>query len=321
MSSSKPIGGYFELALSAPRGEFLHEGALRLSSGRSCFEYILRTYTIKKLYIPAYTCPVILEPLERLGIEYVAYQLNDLLELSETITLGADEYVMYNNYFGVKDMYCERMAEIYGDHLILDLCQSLYYKPANGQVLAFYSPRKFFGLPDGGLLYASASLVSSLQTSVSYDISGHLLRRIDEGPEAGYDKYQLHEKMLANRPMARMSPLTSALLEAIDFDDAKTKRRENFAYLHSHLSSENMLSIDLQATAVPLCYPYRTTDTRLRQKLIDARVYVPRYWPDIPSVLQDNGLTQRLVDEIIPLPIDQRYGLEDMQRILEVLHG
>ena len=68
--SQKAIGGYFELEL--PKGEEYHKSALSLNSARNCFEYILRVRKYKKVYLPYYTCEVILEPLKKLNIQYYA---------------------------------------------------------------------------------------------------------------------------------------------------------------------------------------------------------------------------------------------------------
>ena len=57
------IGGYFSLEL--PLIEEYHKNAIRLNTGRNCLEYILRVRGYKKVYIPYYTCEVILEPFKK----------------------------------------------------------------------------------------------------------------------------------------------------------------------------------------------------------------------------------------------------------------
>ena len=52
------IGGYFSLEL--PKYEEYHKDAIRLNTGRNCLEYILRARRYSKVYIPYYTCEVIL---------------------------------------------------------------------------------------------------------------------------------------------------------------------------------------------------------------------------------------------------------------------
>src|SRR5690606_38550323 len=94
------IGGYFGLELKA--GTHYHNEAIRLNTARNCFEYILRAKEYKKVYIPFYTCEVLLEPLTKLKIAYTFYHINECLEPVEIISLKADEAFLYTNYFGVK---------------------------------------------------------------------------------------------------------------------------------------------------------------------------------------------------------------------------
>ena len=79
---SDAIGGYFELELS-DRGHFPHEDGYCVNSGRNALELILRHIRdISRLWIPYYTCDVILEPVTKLGIQYSFYHVNQNLELS-----------------------------------------------------------------------------------------------------------------------------------------------------------------------------------------------------------------------------------------------
>lgn len=143
------IGGYFELELR--KGEHYHPQALRLNTARNCFEYILRAREYKKVYIPYYTCEVMLEPVSKLGIEHEFYHINEHLEPKETLKLKVDEAFLYTNYFGLKQKCVEKLAGIYGKQLIVDNAQA-FYAPRLNEIDTFYSPRKFFGVPDGGYL-------------------------------------------------------------------------------------------------------------------------------------------------------------------------
>ena len=75
----QPIGGYFSLEI--PQREEYHKDALRLNTGRNCLEYILRAREYKKVYIPYYTCDVVLEPFHKLGIPFEYYHIDIHLEI------------------------------------------------------------------------------------------------------------------------------------------------------------------------------------------------------------------------------------------------
>ena len=69
-----------------------------------------------------------------------------------------------------------------------------------------------------------------------------------------------------------------------------------------------------------MVYPYRTKDAGLRQRLIDNGIFVARYWPDISCGNNPTSNAVDLATEILPLPIDQRYGVDDMKRIIEIIN-
>ena len=73
IESMREIGGYFGLEL--PVGKpFLHGDGYCVNSGRNALELILSNIQdLEKLWIPYYTCEVILEPLKRQGIPYDFY--------------------------------------------------------------------------------------------------------------------------------------------------------------------------------------------------------------------------------------------------------
>ena len=67
----KPIGGYFEWEFPINNSSFPHSDGVLLNSGRHALEYILKSLgEINRLWIPYYTCDVVLQPIERLGVAY-----------------------------------------------------------------------------------------------------------------------------------------------------------------------------------------------------------------------------------------------------------
>lgn len=81
----KAIGGYFGLELW--NGEHYHKDAIKLNTARNCFEYILRTRHYRKVYIPYYTCEVMLQPLQKCGIEWEFYHIDKCFEPVRTLSL------------------------------------------------------------------------------------------------------------------------------------------------------------------------------------------------------------------------------------------
>ena len=101
----KPIGGYFELELPEGSRDFPHAYCPALNSGRHALEFILRQLgnTAKAVYLPYYTCDVVLEPLKRLNITTQFYHIDENLEIKDMPELPEGHYLIANNYFGIKD--------------------------------------------------------------------------------------------------------------------------------------------------------------------------------------------------------------------------
>lgn len=319
----KAIGGYPELELR--KGEHYHKEALRLNTARNCLEYILLARGHKKVYVPYYTCEAVLEPLKKNGIfsNMVLYHINEQLDPVELPELKEGEAFLYTNYFGLKQETVERFASIYGNRLIVDNSQAFYDMPCPG-IDTFYSARKFFGVADGAYLYTDKFLESyngsEIEPDISYDRMRALLKRVDLGAEEGYHDFQEIESSLCNQSIRRMSKLTEAIMASIDFENIKERRIANFKHLHESLRHTNKLSIpDIGSFECPMVYPYLTDDTDLQKKLIDNKIFVATYWPNVFSWGGKDSTEYQLAKDLIPLPIDQRYGEEDMYKIINII--
>lgn len=315
-----PIGGYFELELSN-RGGFIHDDGALLNSGRNALEYVLRSLgDVKRLYISYYTCEVVVEPVERLGIPFTFYPINRNLEIEDIPSLQSGEYLIYTNYFGIKDEYVRKLARHYGSQLIVDNAQAWFSDPIKG-TSAIYSPRKFAGLPDGGVAFCPKPIDNkSFEQDFSYERCSHLLKRIDLGPSEGYADFKANSKQLVGQPIKRMSELTWRLLSSIDFEIVKNKRRKNFEYMHEHLEKINLFEMpSIDSFACPMVYPFLTEDLALRRSLIENKVFVATYWPNVLEWAKKEMLEYELAERLVPLPIDQRYGREEMKAICNIV--
>lgn len=300
-----PIGGYFELECG--NSPLYHEGVY-VNSGRNALRLIIRSRGIHKLFIPEYTCSTVADAVKAENCLVETYAIDN--RFLPARQFDANDYIVYTNYFGCCGKNVERITAHY-PNLIVDNSQAFYAKPLG--LASFYSPRKFFGIPDGGVAIGRGLSGSGLPIDESYDRLGHLLKRIDVGAESAYADFRENSIKLASAPISRMSKLTRALMGNIDYASAAEKRRASFAYLHSRLHST--FPFAMSEDDVPMVYPYITDDPSLRARLIENKIFVAKYWPGLTSAADE------LANRIIPLPIDQRYGEEDMQRILEVING
>lgn len=312
----EPIGGYFELELS--KGVHYHKEAVKLNTARNCFEYVLRVHHYSKVFIPYYTCEVMLEPIKKLGINYEFYHINELLEPVSFPKLSRTEAFLYTNYFGLKQGCVKLLAKKYGNHLIVDNAQAFFARPIEG-IDTFYSARKFFGVADGAYLYTDRQLEMDLDYDVSCDRMSHLLKRIDLGAEVGYQDFRNHDDSLCNQDIKLMSKLTETILSGIDYESVKRQRRENYVFLDNSLTDSNLIHLDLEADSVPMVFPYLTNDVLLKQRLIENKVFVATYWPNVRGWTTEEMLERDLTERLLPLPIDQRCGADEMKEITKII--
>lgn len=312
-NNSTAIGGYFELEL--PRFPELHAEAIALNSGRFCLEYILRCKKYSKVYVPYFTCDSAVEPLEKLGVPYEFYHIDKDYHITDDIRLQDGEALMYTNYWGLQDEYCKQLAYRYQKQLILDYTQAFFSNPIAG-IDTFYSCRKFFGVPDGGYLYTDAKIDFELEQDESYTRMESLVKRIDLSPEAGYDDFHRTSEEFHHIPIRRMSNFTKRMMQGINYGYAAQQRLDNYNFLRKHLGGRQ-----LNFGEVPMVFPLESEQGQeLRKMLIAKKVFVAKYWPNVDEWAGEDALETWMANHILPLPIDQRYGKDDMERILNIIN-
>lgn len=313
----KEIGGYFELELN--RGNELYNGAIKLNSGRNCFKYLLRAKKPKRIYVPYYNDKSMRETsLMEMGIEFIYYNVNKELEIDANINLKEDERILYVNYYSLKDKYVDFLSKQYGDKLIIDNTQAFFSPPLPG-IDTFYSlGSKFFGVPSGGYLFTGSILNERLKEDYTYEGIRHLVGRIDLNASEFYEDFQLSKLKRNNQEIRTMSKLSQAILNSIDYEKSRLLRERNFYYLHSQLKDLNELFFTSKLNG-PMNYPLLIRSEKLRKSLIDEKIYVPTYWSEILDLPGASNWEKYLSKYLLPLPIDQRYDLNDMEKIVEII--
>jgi len=313
----KEIGGYFELELSS-NGSVFHDDAFTLNSARNAFYWLLKTRKITKVFMPAFMCRVMLDPVLALGVDYEFYGITCDYELAKTLSLKDSEIVLYPNYFGLKGDYADTLANIYGEErVVYDCSQSFYYRPSNN-CACIYSPRKFFGVADGAFMCDPFGVYDEgeLVPRSSYHRMTPLLGRVDEAAFRHYDSMKENEGGLRYESLGRMSPLSYKILDSIDYERARKVRVENYSALHSELRLLNEFTVGVTSS---FAYPFRTKNAAgLRQFLIGRGIYVAYYWPEV-CCDSSNLYPTDVFDETLFLPIDQRYESADMLDVANLI--
>lgn len=316
----KAIGGYFSLEL--PYNEYgeYHRDAIRLNTGRYCLEYVLRVKKYTKVYLPYYMCDAVLQPINKLGLDYQFYHIDKYFHIAEVLHPKKDEVILYCNYFGLMDEYVKIVADKYAPNIIIDNTQAFFSRPLP-EIDTFYTCRKFFGVADGAYLYTNKEADFDIPQDYSSSRMLFLLDRLDKSAEEAFCDYHKSEDTLDHDKIKKMSKITQFIMSSICYKSIADRRISNYTYLHDNLSLSNMLSVDLERESVPMVYPFLSDDINLRKKLIDNKVYVASYWPNVQSWCNAESLENTLSQLLLPLPIDQRYSIDEMNSIVSILRN
>lgn len=309
----KEIGGYFGLEDLANK-EF-YGGLLALNSGCNALLYLLKARKIKKLHIPYYLCDSVSNLLRKHGCDFDYYHVDQQFEPIFDQQLAQGEYLYIVNLYGqITEEKTLALKEHYGQ-LILDHSQAFFQKPIEG-IDTIYSCRKYFGVPDGAYLATDAVLYEELEQDVSKDRMAHILGRYEGTASEYYADFRSSNDILAEVPLRTMSNLTRNLMGAFDYERSRQIRNENYAYLERELGVDNPLNLTLPEGA--FAYPFLVEDgIPVRNKLAQQKIYIPLLWPNVLDECPEESLEYQYAANILPLPCDQRYGIEDMAYLVE----
>jgi hypothetical protein len=271
--------------------------------------------------MPWFNCDSMLEAPAAAQVEVRRYSIDQTLYPERLAEFGSSDCLLYVNYFGVcGDRVARLLKEYPSDRIVLDNSHA-FHTPAPPCLATLYSPRKFFGVPDGGYLVTRLPVKSpDVQDIQSIDRIRPLLMRFSEGPEAGHQEAKRANLSLKGLPPMAMSALTQAMLRSLDYVDALGRRNANFDELNRALGSVNRFPLANLATSGALCYPFFAGMDGLHEWLIEHRVFVPHYWPGVHGAAgNEKDWESTLARQCVPLPCDQRYEATDMKRVSELV--
>ena len=314
----KDYSGYFPIELYKGKEFYDYDESkmFRLNCGRSAILAAIKDGKYKKIYIPLYTCKSVSEALERNGIAFEYYHINQEF-FPIDVELKEGEILLWTNYFGIAgNIQIKKINTKYKD-VLFDNTQAFYVSPVL-QCYNAYSPRKFFGVSDGAYLLHEGLKPAKFQQDYSAETAGYMLESIENGTNYAYAKSLKNEERIEKSGVLQMSTLTQNILSGIDYDYVAEIRRNNYKYVHEKLKSINQLSVEIN-DSVPMIYPLWIENDGLRKYLIDHKIYVPQWWKWVVESGMANEFEESLSNYLFALPIDQRYTIEDMRYICELI--
>ena len=318
--TNREIGGYF--GLEKPVRPHCHAGAIALNCGRGALMYLAELRGIRRVWVPDYMCDSVPRALRRTGAEVLGYRIGEDLLPAYDFEPAEGDWVLLADFFGQLDRPAVDEALAFsGSRIIVDETQG-FFVPAWEGCDTVWSCRKWFGVPDGAYAATSdgARLERGLPVDQSRDRMGFVLGRAERPAGEFFIEASANNEFFDGEPVKAMSPVTDSLMRAIDFEGARRRRVANWRLLDAALSTANGLA--LREPYGPFMYPLLVDDgPALKRRLIERGIFVPTLWPNVLEEAPEGSVARRCARDIVPLPLDQRYGAEEIDYVIEEVLG
>ncbi|PIQ23296.1 hypothetical protein COW36_08110 [bacterium (Candidatus Blackallbacteria) CG17_big_fil_post_rev_8_21_14_2_50_48_46] len=333
------LGGlfaYHEINLQAEPHWPFPESALFTWNARSALYLLIQSLKPERIWLPSFICPQLIDAVsEQVKISF--YEIDQTLKpvhLRWTQKLRSDDLVLCPIYFGMlpSTAFIQALQDSPAS-MVVDAAQGLFVKSLFPDGYTLYSPRKWLGIPDGGVLTGPRislkfnelppppavpwlKMQKALLLRRDFDFKGkhdiqlqaewfHLYQRAETEQKTGAYAMSSHSRAILNH--------------AVNYSEIARIRRENFKYLLDQIPDLAVFK-ELPEQAVPLGFPIQTPQRdKLQHSLAKAQIYCPVHWRlenRIPSEFQNSHL---LSEQILTLPIDQRYQEQEMHYLLKHL--
>ena len=310
---------------------FLTDDSLLHVNARSCINHVLATMSAKTIWIPSYLCESVFTITSRFK-NHRYYPVNYDLSIDDSwiSSIQRNDLVILIDYFGFKcKVEIKHAIKSKGAWLLEDASQALLSSITDPFTdFVVFSPRKYVGVPDGGILKTNGSLIMQNRQAKFQPPSdwwekaytaAKCRRQFDlEGGENIWFKLFREVENEAPTGNIAMSDFSRRLLkQGFDYRQIAEVRRSNFNCLLERLD-DYAIYHELPAGVVPLGYP---CICRNRDQVIDSLygqlIFPPVHWA-INGFVPDEFLqSHTLSNQIMTLPCDQRYDSEDMNRIAD----
>ena len=331
-------------------------GTVFLASGRDALHWIIRSLGLPpgaQVLLPAYLCEDVLKPFLSFGMKVEFYGLTSGLQLDQADLakkISSDTRVLlYIHYFGFPfDATPDLLGEFRSQTIVIEDSSHAFLSQLDHLRLEsdvqFASLRKLLPVLDGAIVNSREGALTDIVPSRTRISIGYLaavalrgagamlkslwLRRPGVFPKRAFRRlFSWSGKLLDRYPRpAPMSALSRHLLDRMDVEGVIRTRRRNFQYLLEGLASgvePRPLYQMLPEGVCPLGFPVLAEDRdELARRLIEHGVYPPVHWKLPPAVRRDEFPEAWAVsDHILTIPIDQRYDLDDMARVLDLIRS
>lgn len=329
------------------------------ASGREAIAFALKSLVenepdvAKKCLLPAYMCDAVFLPFEQAGWEIYFYHLDinlkaDSKELSDQIEKLRPGLLLIHSYYGIdtwkpiRSLIQEWRAQ--GLYIMEDVTQSYYCRDIGKEAdYVVGSLRKWYPVPDGGFVLSDHKMPKEkLLTSEVFSqrkqqilikkwfyLNRDIIQKQQYKEAYLQENKEIEEWLDRYHGISVMSKVTEKIIMQIDEEKYRQQRNENYKYLYEKVKGMHSLcSVPLKVcqgddmiNAAPLYFPIYVQERENLQEFLRMHdIYAPVLWPigkENRSCLTEGE--RYIFEHILALPMDQRYGINEMCYIVEML--
>lgn len=295
------------------------------ANARSALASLVAAVKPRRALLPAYICRSAAQAFSSFPILYypVGNSLKpDIAALENLVQPG--DMVLGVNYFGraPDHDFCDFIRNCKDIVSIEDSAHALDTNTVPWGSWRLFSPRKLFGVADGGYIASGTMHAPDLVAPETAEEHAWIAPRMRAEDTRGTANSQWHaanqkHELSLTVSAACISSLSHDLLQQLDAPTIIQRRKENFAMLHQALASVAFIASptpDFCPSGFPIRLDPAIRD-RLRSALIAQDIFPIIHWADLPSPAAGFPAEHALAKELLTLPCDQRYSKSDMQRI------
>ena len=304
-------------------------------SGRTAIETVIKNEpVIRKVLLPSYCCESMIKPFRDADIEIDFYPVYYDNGLKIDLDIPADtNCILWCNYFGFEIEMPDFSGFISRDGIIIeDITHSLFsnFQYHNQSKYLVASVRKWEPIISGGYCASTKEMKykpDSLPNQVFLNQKKNAMiekRKFLDGNTTIKKKDFLKNFSDSNKWLMQNYSGLIMDVESLDFiqhinmEEERKIRRQNALFLYKELKNNKNIKFvfDIKQMDCPLFVPIIIENNRdtIKKLLIENDIYCPVHWPRP----KENCLSN-LYDMELSLICDQRYGIEEMQRIVNVL--
>lgn len=307
------------------------------NSGRSA----IRAVSLKrpgKILLPEFICGSVIDCFKKENI--IFYRIKDDFQINyEDLYSKLVENVaciVIVHYFGAyHPINCLRLIKKKAAEnqiiVIEDITQSLF---SNIQFIGDYvvaSIRKWLPIPNGGLLIRRLKEKSNYHTyeksSDNERVAGMILKNLflkrilDCNNEYREIFAQCEQRIDNEWDIQQISDFSKFIISCENIDKIVAARKRNYTYLKKRMRKMEIFpACKIQTDACPLTLPIRMTDRdAFRSYLMEHRIYCAVHWPFDGENIADRPMGEKNAEDLISLPIDQRYGYKELEYMVSVI--